>query len=38
MQALGYILIARPDFMLQKDILNLIEASLSSNVDYRMKV
>lgn len=38
MQALGYILIAKPDFMLQKDILNLIEASLSSDVDYRLKV
>uniref|UniRef100_A0A453BQD5 Sister chromatid cohesion protein n=1 Tax=Aegilops tauschii subsp. strangulata TaxID=200361 RepID=A0A453BQD5_AEGTS len=38
MQALGYILIAKPDFMLQKDILNLIEASLSSDVDYRLKI
>ncbi|CAM0905131.1 unnamed protein product [Alopecurus aequalis] len=38
LQALGYILIAKPDFMLQTDILNLIEASLSSDVDYRMKI
>jgi hypothetical protein len=38
MQTLGYILIAKPEFMLQTDILNLIEASLSSGVDYRMKV
>ncbi|KQK21203.1 hypothetical protein BRADI_1g59325v3 [Brachypodium distachyon] len=38
LQALGYILIAKPEFMLQKDILNLIEASLSSDVDYRLKM
>ncbi|XP_051216494.1 sister chromatid cohesion protein SCC2 isoform X1 [Lolium perenne] len=38
LQTLGYILIAKPEFMLQTDILNLIEASLSSGVDYRMKI
>uniref|UniRef100_A0A0D9WUQ6 Sister chromatid cohesion protein n=1 Tax=Leersia perrieri TaxID=77586 RepID=A0A0D9WUQ6_9ORYZ len=38
LQALGYILIAKPDFMLHKDILDLIEASLSSHVDYRLKI
>ncbi|KAL5197683.1 hypothetical protein ABZP36_001195 [Zizania latifolia] len=38
LQALGYILIAQPEFMLHKDILNLIEASLSSDVDYRLKI
>ncbi|XP_040381685.1 sister chromatid cohesion protein SCC2 isoform X2 [Oryza brachyantha] len=38
LQALGYILIAKPDFMLHKDILTLIEASLSSDVDYRLKI
>jgi hypothetical protein len=38
MQTLGYILIAKPEFMLQEEILNLIEASLSSGVDHRLKV
>ncbi|TVU40275.1 hypothetical protein EJB05_13731 [Eragrostis curvula] len=38
LQTLGYILIAKPEFMLQKDILNLIEASLSSGVDHRLKI
>lgn len=38
MQALGHIVIAKPEFMLQKDILKLIEASLSSGADYRLKV
>jgi cohesin loading factor subunit SCC2 len=38
MQALGYILIAKPDFMLRKDISTLIESSLSSVVDYRLKI
>jgi hypothetical protein len=33
-QTLGYILIAKPKFMLQKDRLNLIETTLSSEVDY----
>jgi hypothetical protein len=35
---LGYILIAKPEFMLQKDMLKLIETALSSEVDYRLKV
>uniref|UniRef100_A0A0E0AF42 Sister chromatid cohesion protein n=1 Tax=Oryza glumipatula TaxID=40148 RepID=A0A0E0AF42_9ORYZ len=38
LQALGYILIAKPDFMLRKDISTLIESSLSSVVDYRLKI
>ncbi|KAL6647205.1 hypothetical protein ACP70R_014642 [Stipagrostis hirtigluma subsp. patula] len=38
LQTLGYILIAKPEFMLQKDILNLIEATLSSDVDHRLKI
>jgi cohesin loading factor subunit SCC2 len=38
MQTLGYILIAKPEFMLQKEIMNLIEATLSSGVDHRLKV
>ncbi|AQK50871.1 PHD finger family protein [Zea mays] len=33
-QTLGYILIAKPKFMLQKDRLNLIETTPSSEVDY----
>lgn len=38
MQTLGNILIAKPDFMLKKEIMNLIEATLSSGVDHRLKV
>ncbi|XP_062190537.1 sister chromatid cohesion protein SCC2-like isoform X1 [Phragmites australis] len=38
LQTLGYILIAKPEFMLQKHILDLIEASLSSGVDHRLKI
>ncbi|ONM28008.1 PHD finger family protein [Zea mays] len=38
LQTLGYILIAKPEFMLQKDMLNLIETALSSEVDYRFKI
>ncbi|GJN10527.1 hypothetical protein PR202_ga28626 [Eleusine coracana subsp. coracana] len=38
LQTLGYILIAKPEFMLQKEISNLIEASLSSGVDHRLKI
>ena len=38
MQTLGNILIAKPECMLQKEIMNLIEATLSSGVDYRLKV
>ncbi|KAL6880324.1 hypothetical protein ACP4OV_011889 [Aristida adscensionis] len=38
LQTLGYILIAKPEFMLQKDILDLIEASLSPDVDHRLKI
>ncbi|ONM51063.1 PHD finger family protein [Zea mays] len=38
LQTLGYILIAKPEFMLQKDMLKLIETALSSEVDYRLKI
>jgi cohesin loading factor subunit SCC2 len=38
LQTLGYILIAKPEFMLQKEIMNLIEATLSSGVDHRLKI
>ncbi|RLN34829.1 nipped-B-like protein B isoform X2 [Panicum miliaceum] len=38
LQTLGYILIAKPEFMLQKEIMNLIEATLSSSVDHRLKI
>ncbi|CAN6209133.1 unnamed protein product [Urochloa humidicola] len=38
LQTLGYILIAKPEFMLQKEIMNLIEATLSSVVDHRLKI
>uniref|UniRef100_K3ZPX8 Sister chromatid cohesion protein n=1 Tax=Setaria italica TaxID=4555 RepID=K3ZPX8_SETIT len=38
LQTLGYILIAKPEFMLQKEIMNLIEATLSSAVDHRLKI
>ncbi|WVZ61503.1 hypothetical protein U9M48_011364 [Paspalum notatum var. saurae] len=38
LQTLGYILIAKPEFMLQRDMLNLIESALSSGVDYRLKI
>ncbi|XP_073005499.1 sister chromatid cohesion protein SCC2 [Typha latifolia] len=38
LQALGYVLIAKPEYMLEKDILKLVEASLSSGVDYRLKM
>ncbi|KAF8695573.1 hypothetical protein HU200_037422 [Digitaria exilis] len=38
LQTMGYILIAKPEFMLQKEIMNLIEATLSSGVDHRLKI
>ncbi|XP_020095025.1 nipped-B-like protein isoform X2 [Ananas comosus] len=38
LQALGYILIAKPEYMLEKDILKLLEAALSSHSDHRLKM
>ncbi|CAN6170545.1 unnamed protein product [Urochloa humidicola] len=38
LQTLGYILIAKPEFMLQKEIMELIEATLSPVVDHRLKI
>ncbi|XP_050226954.1 sister chromatid cohesion protein SCC2 isoform X2 [Mercurialis annua] len=38
LQALGYILIARPDYMLEKDIGKIFEATLSSGSDVRLKI
>lgn len=37
-QALGYVLIARPECMLEKDVGKILEATLSSNTDPRLKV
>ncbi|XP_073288840.1 sister chromatid cohesion protein SCC2-like isoform X1 [Primulina huaijiensis] len=38
LQALGYVLIARPEFMLQKDVGKILEATLSSDTDDRLKM
>ncbi|GER49338.1 sister chromatid cohesion 2 [Striga asiatica] len=38
LQALGYVLIARPEYMLQKDVGKIIEGTLSANVDTRIKM
>lgn len=38
LQALGYILIARPQFMLEKDIENILEETLSSSSDVHLKM
>ncbi|MFS8031868.1 putative chromatin regulator PHD family [Helianthus anomalus] len=38
LQALGYVLIARPDFMLEKDMRSILEATLSSSSDDRLKM
>ncbi|KAC9242332.1 hypothetical protein E3N88_46138 [Mikania micrantha] len=38
LQALGYVLIARPEFMLEKDIGNILEITLSSSADDRLKM
>ncbi|KAH6786485.1 PHD finger family protein [Perilla frutescens var. hirtella] len=38
LQALGYALIARPECMLQKDVGKILEATLSANADYRLKM
>ncbi|XP_073147222.1 sister chromatid cohesion protein SCC2 isoform X2 [Henckelia pumila] len=38
LQALGYVLIARPEFMFQKDVCKILEATLSSNTDARLKL
>ncbi|WOK99668.1 nipped-B-like protein A isoform X1 [Canna indica] len=37
LQALGYMLIARPEYMLEKEIKEILEASLASSADSRMK-
>lgn len=38
LQALGYVLIARPECMLEKDIGNILEATLSSGTDTHLKM
>ncbi|XP_016476522.2 sister chromatid cohesion protein SCC2 isoform X1 [Nicotiana tabacum] len=38
LQALGYVLIARPECMLEKDVGKILEATLSSNTDPRLKM
>ncbi|XP_065037401.1 sister chromatid cohesion protein SCC2-like [Musa acuminata AAA Group] len=37
LQALGYILISSPEYMLEKDIGKILEASLASSADFRLK-
>lgn len=38
LQALGHVLIAKPDFMLNEDIGNIVENALSSDSDSMLKV
>ncbi|KAL6961216.1 Sister chromatid cohesion protein 2 [Sarracenia purpurea var. burkii] len=38
LQALGYVLIARPEYMLEKDVRKILEATLSSGTDVRLKM
>lgn len=38
LQALGFVLIARPDYMLEKDVMKILEATLSSSSDPRLKM
>ncbi|XP_058184765.1 sister chromatid cohesion protein SCC2 isoform X2 [Rhododendron vialii] len=38
LQALGYVLIARPEYMLEKDVGKILEATLSSGTDVRLKM
>ncbi|KAL3629437.1 hypothetical protein CASFOL_026659 [Castilleja foliolosa] len=38
LQAFGYVLIARPKYMLQKDVSKIVEATLSANSDARLKM
>ncbi|KAL9157838.1 hypothetical protein ABFS82_08G029700 [Erythranthe guttata] len=38
LQALGYVLIARPEHMLQKDVGKILEATLSAHTDARLKM
>lgn len=38
LQALGYVLIARPEFMLEKDVGKILEDTLSSETDTRLKI
>lgn len=38
LQVLGYVLIARPEFMLEHDIGKILEETLSSHADARLKI
>ncbi|EPS72382.1 hypothetical protein M569_02375, partial [Genlisea aurea] len=38
LQALGFVFIAQPEFMLQKDVCEILEATLSANTDTRLKM
>ncbi|KAK4751335.1 hypothetical protein SAY87_004817 [Trapa incisa] len=38
LQALGFVLIARPEFMLDKDMGEILEATFSSDADFRLKM
>lgn len=38
LQALGFVLIARPEYMLEKDVGKILAATLSSSCDARLKV
>ncbi|KAL9226081.1 hypothetical protein vseg_001931 [Gypsophila vaccaria] len=38
LQALGFVLIARPEFMLEKDVGRMLEATLASSSDTRLKI
>ncbi|KAK9118958.1 hypothetical protein Scep_017051 [Stephania cephalantha] len=38
LQALGYVLIARPDYMLQRDVVKILEATFSPTSDARLKM
>ncbi|XP_047314760.1 sister chromatid cohesion protein SCC2 [Impatiens glandulifera] len=38
LQALGYVLIARPEYMLDKDVRKILEATLASGTDVRLKM
>ncbi|KAL9669245.1 hypothetical protein QQ045_006788 [Rhodiola kirilowii] len=38
LQALGYVFISRPEYMLENDVINILEATLSTQSDPRLKV
>ncbi|KAK9272285.1 hypothetical protein L1049_002656 [Liquidambar formosana] len=38
LQALGFVFIARPEYMLEKDVMKILEATLSSGSDPRLKI